>query len=280
MNKVVCFEDLMPEIEKEIQGLIKLLDEYIFDIPITDLVTMAYGKVLEVSTKYPIIISKDNKDKAGKLDFTPLFEEARDFIFKEVVKEFFRRYNNIEQESSILFLTKILYRGTLPYAELVKAIIIKVLIIGLQKQEGTLLYDDILNVFKSFSAHISTLIKKGYIIMDKEGLTVRPFTEVDTNSIDKNDIYKQYIHILKLADKEGAKAVKAMSNNANFRLQELIRIIDLMLKHYSMLRYKKVKMREDEVKEYELLKVIVDVIKPVTKAKGKHIMNNTLDAYA
>ena len=250
-NNITYFEDLIPEIEKELRTLVKLLAEYITDIPITDLITMAYGKVLEVTTKYPIIVSRTNNTK---IDFKLLFTEAREYIFKEVVRSFFEQHKQSPSFplTTFVFLTKIFNRGIL-------------------------LHDDIRDVFKLFSPTISVLTKKGYITMDDDGIKVRPYTELPTPTT-LDDLYQQYIYILKLVDTKKDIIDKVDTSANTTVIPNLLRVIDIMVKHYGLLRYKRVKLRPDEVKEYELLKIATSVVKSIS-ANSQKYRNNTLDIY-
>lgn len=62
------FEDLLPKIEDKIKNsLINLTLEEIIEIPMTDLLVMTYGKILEETTQYTTL-------KSYRADFKPEFE--------------------------------------------------------------------------------------------------------------------------------------------------------------------------------------------------------------
>jgi hypothetical protein len=85
VDEEAYFETIMPNVVEKIRKLIEGLDtDDLLGLPITDLLIMAYGVVLEETTRYTRI-------KSYRADFKPSFEEligeSRDVILKEVVKK-------------------------------------------------------------------------------------------------------------------------------------------------------------------------------------------------
>ena len=68
-QKTAYFEDIIPQTEDNVKSMIdKIPAEKILTIPITDLLIMVYGKVLETCTQFTEL-------KSYEKDFTPDFED-------------------------------------------------------------------------------------------------------------------------------------------------------------------------------------------------------------
>jgi len=250
-NKEIYFEGLMPKIEEEISRLTAgLTEDLLLSIPITDLLIMTYGKVLEEITPYTTI-------KSYKADFEVKFEnlisEARDFILKDVVKRLTGRSPQIlGSEASFFLIAKIFYRGLMPS-------------------------DEALKVVRAYGITIDALTRRGYVKKHKGGIKVKPFTEVSLDikpeEVDRNNIYQQLIYLLKTAHEKGVTAVKPFLTYGNFRLQELQYIVNLLIKHYRLLINKKEKLRDDEKLELQVLEALSDVMGQPLPRKG------TIDSY-
>jgi len=106
------FEDLIPQIEDKIKKMISQIpDEKLLTLPITDLLIMVYGKVLEACTQHTTL-------KSYQKDFTPDFEtlikDARSIIIKEIVSKLTgRSLNMLGSPTAFYLLTKIFYNGIL-----------------------------------------------------------------------------------------------------------------------------------------------------------------------
>ncbi|MEN3052980.1 MAG: DUF1156 domain-containing protein [Candidatus Methanosuratincola petrocarbonis] len=250
-DKEAYFESLMPRVEEEIKELIEgLSDEDLLSLPITDLLIMAYGKVLEELTQYSQI-------KSYRADFKAKFEdligEARDFIFREVVRKLTGRSLNIlGPEASFALITKIFYRSSIPS-------------------------DEALKVVRAYGLTVDALVKKGYAKKISGGIEITPFTEVPLDispeEVERNNLYQQLLYLLKTANEKGAPAIKQLlSSYGNFGLQELQYIINLLTKHYRLLINKGEELRDSEKIELQVLDSISDVI-------GQPMQRRTLDSF-
>lgn len=111
-DKEAYFEDILPEIEDKVKNMLKHLTvEDLIDLPMTDLLIMTYGKVLEETTQHTIL-------KSYRADFKPEFEnlikDAREYILKEIVTKLTGRSPNVlGSDMSFYMITKAFYRGFL-----------------------------------------------------------------------------------------------------------------------------------------------------------------------
>jgi len=249
-EKEAYFESLMPKVEESIRELIESLDvNDLLTLPITDLLIMAYGKVLEELTQYP-------KIKSYRADFQPNFEnligDARDYIFREIVRKLTGSSPNIlGSEASFTLIGKIFYRSLMPA-------------------------DEALKVTRAYGLNLDSLTRKGYAKKVNGGVEIKPFTEVSLNmkpeEVDRNNIYEQLLYLEKLADEQGAAKAKTIMQYGNFRPQELRSLINLLIKHYRLLINKGEELKDEEKKELQILEALSDVMREPVKG-------GTLDSY-
>ena len=251
-DEEVYFENIMPNVVEKVSGLIEGLDvDDLLGLPITDLLIMAYGVVLEETTRY-------TKIKSYRADFKPSFEElvreARDVILRQVVKKMTGMSPAVlGPEASFALVGKIFYRGIMPS-------------------------DDALKAEKAYGLSIDAIARRGYVEKTGEVVRVRPFSEAkistDPAEIDRNNVYEQLLYLEKVVSEKGVSEVRRALSLPNFRVGELRSIVSVLLKHYSLLRNKGEALREDEKAELEVLMALSDVFQTPSPR------HSTLDDYA
>jgi adenine-specific DNA methylase len=245
VDEEAYFETIMPNVVEKIRMLIEGLDaDDLLGLPITDLLIMAYGVVLEETTRY-------SKIKSYRADFKPSFEEligeSRDVILREVVKKLTGVSPSVlGPEASFALIGKLFYRGRMPPDEALKAA-------------------------RAYGLSIDSLIKSGYVEKEKTsgGVRIKPFNEAripnDPSEVDRNNIYEQLLFLEKTAFQRGVAVIRnVITNQPNFRVGELRSLVSVLLKHYGLLINKGVVLRDDERTEYEVLKTLSDVLQNPT----------------
>lgn len=233
------FEDLLPKIEDKIKNsLINLTLEEIIEIPMTDLLVMTYGKILEETTQYTTL-------KSYRADFKPEFEslikDARDFILKEIVTKMTGRSPNIlGPDVSFYIVTKVFYRGILDSNEALKvAWAYQIDLEGLEIKQVTRKESGITRL----------------IFFDEISFEKKP------DEIDRNNLHQQLLYLEYIANREGASGVKrTVSQSYNFRTEDLKQIIKLLIKNYRTRLNKKELLNTKEQKELELLESLADTL--------------------
>jgi adenine-specific DNA methylase len=241
MDEEAYFETIMPNVVEKIRNLIEGLEaDDLLGLPITDLLIMAYGAVLEETTRY-------SKIKSYRADFKPSFEEligeSRDVILREVIKKLTGVSPSVlGPEASFALIGKLFYRGRMPPDEALKAA-------------------------RAYGLSINSLIKSGYVEKEKTsgGVRIKPFNEAhipnDPSEVDRNNIYEQLLFLEKIASQRGvAVARNVITNYRNFKVGELRSLVSVLLKHYGLLINKKIELRDDERAEYEVLKTLSDIL--------------------
>jgi hypothetical protein len=233
----IYLEDLIPKTEDRIGELLKNIDKNrLLQLPITDLLIMIYGKVLEVATAYARLKSYSNEEPK----FTKIIEYARDYIMRVLIKKFIdREVNVIGNKAALYIIGKIFFNNLIPA-------------------------DDVLHIRRAYSIDdntLGTMAKK-----EKGNLRLLSFREItgledlEPEEIDSNDIYNQLMYIEHIAHKEGASKVNSIINLYNFRVNELKSIISLLINSYNIKKNKGIKLSNDDNDEYNILLAIADIL--------------------
>ena len=244
----VYFEDLIPQIEDKIKKMLaQIPNEKLLTLPITDLLIMVYGKVLEACTQHTTL-------KSYQKDFTPDFEtlikDARSFIIKEIVAKLTGRSLNVLGSSTAFYLlAKIFHHGILSS-------------------------DDALKIARTYGMSIDILEKNN--VTKKEADVIRLLylheNELDLKpeEIDRNNLHQQLCYLVQATKKHGASKIKPILTSKNFRIDDLKQIISLLIKSFRLRINKNEKLNDEEKEELQILEAISDVmgIKTVTKTKG------------
>ena len=231
------FEDIIPKIEDKIKNMIKnISNEKLLTLPITDLLIMVYGKVLESCTQHTIL-------KSYQKDFTPDFEtlikDARSFIMKELVGKLIgKSINIIGPRMAFYLLIKIFHRG---------------IISG----------DDAIKIAQTYNVDIKNLEKEQVVIKDKETIRLYYLNENEMDyspdNVDKNNLYQQLCYLSHIVDSRGADKIPGIISKDNFRLEDLKDIISLLIKNYHLKKNKGESLIPKEQKELEILKNLADI---------------------
>jgi putative DNA methylase len=243
------FEDLTPQIEDKIKNTLKQIpDEKLLSIPITDLLIMVYGKVLEASTQHTILKSSE---KDFNPDFETLIKDARSIIMKELVKKITgKSINTIGPRMAFYLLIKIFHKG----------------IIG---------GDDAIKISQTYNVDIKDLEKDQVVIKDKDIIRLYYLNENEMDyspdNVDKNNLYQQLCYLAYTADSRGLEKIPTILSNDNFRTEDLKQVISLLIKNYYLRRNKGESLIPKEQKELEILETLGDTAG--VKSEG------TMDSY-
>ncbi|MBT6647676.1 MAG: DUF1156 domain-containing protein [Thaumarchaeota archaeon] len=230
------FEDLIPQIEDKIKNMLKQIpDEKLLSLPITDLLIMVYGKVLEASTQHTEL-------KSYQKDFTPDFEtlikDARSFIMKELVGKITgKSLNVIGPRMSFYLLIKVFHKG----------------IIG---------GDDAIKISQTYDVDIKDLEKDQVVIKDKDVIRLYYLNENEMDyspdNVEKSNLYQQLCYLAYTADSRSLDKIPSILNHDNFRDEDLKQVISLLIKNYHLRRNKGESLNPKEQRELEILESLGD----------------------
>ena len=232
------FEDIIPKIEDKIKQMItQIPDEKLLTLPITDLLIMVYGKVLEACTQHTVL-------KSYQKDFTPDFEtlikDARSFIMKELVGKLTgKSINMIGSKMAFYLLIKVFHRG---------------IIVG----------DDAIKIAQTYNVDIHQLEKDHIVIKDKDVIRLFHLNEIEMDyspdSVDKNNLYQQLCYLSYITDSRGSDKLPGIISKDNFRIEDLKQIVSLLIKSYHLRRNKGESLDSKEQKELSILETLADIM--------------------
>ena len=232
------FEDIIPQVEDNIKKMINdIPDDRLLTLPITDLLIMVYGKVLESCTKHTVL-------KSRRKDFTPDFEtlisDARSFIMRQLVTKLTHKsMNAVGSRMAFYILTKIFHKG----------------VIG---------GDDALKIAQTYGIDLALLEKDQVITKDGkiQRLCYLSETERDypSDNVDKNNLHQQLCYLSRLVTTKKADSIRTVLGKENFREDHIKQIVFLILKSFALRRNKGESLNVREQEEIETLEVLADIM--------------------
>ncbi len=232
------FQDIIPRVEDDIKAMIKKIpDDRLLTLPITDLLIMVYGKVLESCTKHTILKSRSDDLEPN---FEMLLEGARSFIMRQLVSKLtHQNMNIIGSEMAFYLLTKIFHKGVI-------------------------VADDALKIAQTYSIDLSKLEKDNVIARDGKSHRVCHLYETEmrypADDVDKNNLHQQLCYISYLIDMGEAEKVRSLLGKENFREPHLKQIVLLLLKSFGLRRNKGETLKAEDDREIEALMVLADIM--------------------
>ena len=232
------FQDIIPRVEDDIKLMIeKIPDDRLLTLPITDLLIMVYGKVLESCTRHTVLKSRSDDIKPN---FEMLLEGARSFIMRQLVSKLtHQNMNIIGSEMAFYLLTKIFHKGVI-------------------------VADDALKIAQTYSIDLSKLEKDNVIIREGKVHRVCHLYETEmshpADDVDKNNLHQQLCYLSYLIDTGEAEKVRFLLGKENFREPHLKQMVFLLLKSFGLRRNKGETLKAEDDREIESLMVLADIM--------------------
>lgn len=237
-EKTAYFEDIIPETEDRIKKMIKTIPEDKFlTLPITDLLIMVYGQVLEICTEFTELKSYQ---KNTELKLEIIIRNSQEYIIKEIITKLTgRSINLIDPKMAFFLLARIFYKGTITA-------------------------DDAIKVSKAITVNTDMLEKEG--VLNKQGgtMTLTPLYEtnfdIDVNqeNLDKSDIYQQLCYLCKTCDIYGVKKIRSIitQSSGKLKMDDLKKIVSLLIKSARLQTSKNRSLSQSEKNELKILENI------------------------
>ena len=253
-EKTAYFEDVIPETEDSIKKMIDEIPEDKFlTLPITDLLIMVYGQVLEICTEFTELKSYQ-KNKESKLDAIIL--NSQEYVIKAIITKLTgRNINLIDPKMAFFLLARIFYKGIITA-------------------------DDSIKISKAITADNALLEKEGVLVKKGGVMTLTALHEtyfdadIEPEDLDKSDIYQQLCCLCKICDIHGTQKVINViaQTSGKLKMDDLKKIVSLLIKSAKLRRSKNRTLSQSEKKEFEILKDIFD-------AWGGTTEGNNLDGF-
>lgn len=239
-NSSVYFEDLKPKIFMKIGELLDQIEQQqLMVMPVTDLLIMVYGKVLEVATGYTEL-------KSYEKDFQPsietLISEARNHMMVQLMSKVTDRYSeSLDSVTNISILAKVFYAGKLPADE----------------------FSKIIKAYGMYTKHLPSHILKSH----KGSIEFLSLHDVGRNLLPQNihnhDVYSQLCYLASLAfhkDASHAKSFLSSGDATSFNLKKIKPLISLFIKSYIIHSNRAMPLTLNDKHEFETLKNLAAVL--------------------
>jgi len=235
----IYLEDLKPKILYRIDELLaQLTKNELLEIPITDLLIMVYGEVLELATGYTKLKTyEQNTDPT----FDSLMDEARKYMMKKLLSKITGKHlESLSPTTNIYILVKVFYNGKLHADEFSKLI----------KAYGVSTTDflDRVLVLRQGQFMFSTLHSTG--------------KDLTPSNEDTNDVYSQLAYVVYLTHSKGINHVKpflSSSDASSFKPGKLRELATLLAKAYTY-HTSRGQLDSDCQVEFAILKNLSDIL--------------------
>jgi hypothetical protein len=233
------FEDIITKTEDKIKSMVKQIpNEKLLTLPITDLLIMVYGKVLEACTKHTKLITHEKREIPP--DFETLISDSRSFIMKELVAKLTgSSINAIGKIMAFYLLTKIFHRGIISGDDAIK--IAQIYGIDLDDLEHDLI----------------VLKEKGTFRLSY--VTENPI-EKKPDQVESSDIYEQLCYLAQLVDSNNSDKIPKILATNSFKQEGLKKIISLLVKSYHLRKNKGETLNTKENSEMKILETLADTL--------------------
>ena len=224
-ESVVFFEDLIPQIDDNVRKTLdQIPDKRLLTLPITDLLLVVYGKVLEVCTQH-------TKLKSYAKDFVPDFEtlikNARSIIIRELVVKLLKKQPSIIGSKMSFYLINRLFNN------------------------GVMQADDALKFAQAYDTDLAALDRDGVITRNGSMIHLKDLKrsmDYPPDSIEPQNLYQQLCYLA-----SHQTDVAELLHHDNIRTKDLKPIVDLLIKNYDIKKNQNYKYDQSDIEENHIL---------------------------
>ena len=231
-------EDIIPDTEDGIKEILDgIPDDKLLTLPITDLLIMVYGKVLEHCTRYKTIMSRSGDQKP---DFEILLSNAQSVVLRILVSRLTKSsMNTIGPKMAFYIIVKVF-------------------------QNGRTTADDLLKITKTFNTGTSVLMRSGMVVKDRSIYRLNHLhkNEMDfpSENVERDNLHQQLCYLARQIDAGRADTVDRTLDEENFRRATLEQIVGLLLKSANMRKTRGRGLDKDDRAELKVLGTLADIM--------------------
>ena len=231
-------EDVIPDTEDGIKEILeKIPTDRLLTLPMTDLLIMVYGKVLETCTRYETLKSRSGDTKP---DFEMLLSNAQSAVMRLLVQQLTKSsMNTVGPRMAFYILIKVF-------------------------QKGTVSADDMLKITKAYNTKPETLEKSGIIARNGN---VHRLVHLNENEMDfppenveRDNLHQQLCYLARMVDTGRSKTIDDTLDRENFRRTTLKQIVQLILKSLNMRQNRGDVLDTGEKDEMKILETLADIM--------------------
>jgi len=229
-ESVRFFEDLIPQIDDSVKKILDdIPDRRLLQLPITDLLIMVYGKVLEVSTQHTEL-------KSYAKDFVPDFEmlikNARTTIMRQLVVKLLKKQPDIIGFRMSFYIINKIFNG------------------------GQVVADDAIKIAQAYNTNLDQLETDGVTTQNGGVMYLRPLrrkTEYKPDEIDPSNLHEQLCYLA-----SNLPDVASLLHHDHIKKDVLKDVVDLLIKDYNLKRNRGDVLSKDDSSDLTTLNSIAD----------------------
>ena len=231
-------EDIIPDTEDGIsETLEKIPDNKLITLPITDLLVMVYGKVLESCTRYKTLKSRSGDREP---DFELLLSNAQSVVMRLLVSRLTKSsMNTVGPRMAFYILVKVF-------------------------QGGKASADDMLKITKAYNIEPAALVGSGVAVKDGNAysLTYLHKNEMDfpPENVERDNLHQQLCYLARQVDMGKAKAADGILDGENFMRPTLKQIVHLLLQSLNMRKNRGESLDDNDRDEMRILETLADIM--------------------
>lgn len=232
-------EDIIPDTEDGIEDtLSRIPNDKLLTLPITDLLIMVYGKVLESCTRYRTLKSRSGDRDP---DFEMMLFNAQSVVMRLLVSRLTKSsVNTIGPTMAFYILVKVF-------------------------QNGAATADEMHKITKAYNVEPAVLAKSGVVAGNGGGayrLTHLHKNEMDfpPENVERDNLHQQLCYLARKVDAGKTKSIDGILDGENFRRSTLKQVIRLLLQGINMQKTRGKSLNEDDRNEMRVLGTLADVM--------------------
>lgn len=231
-------EDIIPDMEDRISDVLETIpNDKLLTLPITDLMVMVYGKVLEACTRYSTLKSRSGDSEP---DFEALLSHSQLVIMQILVRRLTKTGMNTVGPRMAFYVFAKVFNG------------------------GKVSADEMLKITKAYNIEPRVLVDSGVVI--KDGNTYRT-TYLHKNEMDfapedvaRDNLHQQLCYLARRVDTNEAKAIDDILNRDNFMNTTLKQIVYLFIQSNKMRKNRGESIDKNDRDEMKILKTLADIM--------------------
>lgn len=231
-------EDIIPDMEDRISDILeKIPNDKLLALPITDLLVMVYGKVLESCTKYRTLKSRSSD---GKTDFEMLLSHAQSAVMQILVRRLTESNMNTVGPRMAFYIFAKVFKG------------------------GKVSADDMLKITKAYNIEPRVLVGSGVATKDGSGYRLaylhKNEMDVPPEDVARDNLHQQLLYLARRVDTGNAKAVAGILDKENFMNSTLKQIVRLLVQSVNMRKTRGESLDDNDRDEMRILETMADIM--------------------
>ena len=231
-------ETIIPDTEDKISDILeKIPNDKLLTLPITDLLVMVYGKVLESCTRYRTLKSRSGDHKP---DFEMLLSHAQSAVMQILVRRLTKSSVNTVGPRMAFYIFAKVFKG------------------------GRVSADDMLKITKAYNIEPRALVGSGVVAKDGGAykLAYLHQNEMDfpPEDVARDNLHQQLCYLARRVDMGNAKAVAGILDKENFMNSTLKQITNLLIQSNNMRKNRGESLDDNDRSEMRILETLADIM--------------------